>query len=67
MHGLTGGSWKREQRSGHGHGEEQPHGKPPCGHQRLRALPPINATAPALDPPPSCRVVVCMMWPAIIG
>jgi hypothetical protein len=23
----------------------------PCGHQRLRALPPINATAPAFDPP----------------
>ena len=47
---IDGRELETEQRSGHGHGEEQPHGKP-CGYQRLHDLPPINATAPVPDPP----------------
>jgi hypothetical protein len=49
MHGLTGGSWKRNQ-IGHGRGEERPTGNR-MGYKRLRDLPPITVTAPALDPP----------------
>jgi hypothetical protein len=49
MHGLTGGSWKRNQ-IGHGRGEERPTGNR-MGHKRLRDLPPITVAAPALDPP----------------
>ena len=37
-------------RSHQGHGDEGHQGKP-CGHQRLRDLPSMRVTAPALDPP----------------
>ena len=46
---FDGRELETEQRSGHGHGDEGHQGKP-CGHQRLRDLPPIHVTAPALDP-----------------
>src|SRR3954463_4755875 len=36
---IDGRELETERISGHGHGEEPPHGKP-CDHQRLRALPP---------------------------
>ena len=39
-------------RSHQGHGDEGHQGKP-CGHQRLRDLPSMRVTAPALDPPTS--------------
>ena len=41
MHGFDGRELETGHRSGHGHGEERPDGKP-YGHQRLRDLPPIT-------------------------
>ncbi len=41
-------------RSHQGHGDEGHQGKP-CGHQRLRDLPAMRVTAPALDPPTTPR------------
>ena len=46
---FDGRELETEQRSGQGHGDEGHQGKP-CGHPRLRDLPPIHVTAPALDP-----------------
>src|SRR5699024_913167 len=46
---FDGRELETERRSGQGHGDEGQHGKP-CGHQRLRDLPSIYVTAPALDP-----------------
>ena len=46
---FDGRELETEQRSGQGHGDEGHQGKP-CGHQRLRDLPPMLVTAPALDP-----------------
>src|SRR6478736_620876 len=42
-------------RSHQGHGDEGHQGKP-CGHQRLRDLPSMRVTAPALDPPTTPRM-----------
>ena len=46
---FDGRELETEQRSDQGHGDEGHQGKP-CGHQRLRDLPSILVTAPALDP-----------------
>ena len=46
---IDGRELETEQRSDQGHGDEGHQGKP-CGHQRLRDLPSILVTAPALDP-----------------
>jgi hypothetical protein len=46
---FDGRELETEQRSGQGHGDKGHQGKP-RGHQRLRDLPPIHVTAPALDP-----------------
>jgi len=48
-HARFDGRGLETEHPGHGHGEEQSGGKPP-GHQRLRALNPGTATAPAPDP-----------------
>src|SRR6476646_12110658 len=47
---FDGRELETEQRSDQGHGDEGHQGKP-CGHQRLRDLPSMRVTAPALDPP----------------
>ena len=49
MHGLTGGSWKRNKERTRATEMKDTRGKP-CGHQRLRDLPLMLVTAPALDP-----------------
>src|SRR4029077_1260113 len=49
---FDGRELETEQRSDQGHGDEGHQGKP-CGHQRLRDLPSMRVTAPALDPPTS--------------
>jgi putative transposase len=46
---FDGRELETEQRSDQGHGDEGHQGKP-CGHQRLRDLPSMLVTAPALDP-----------------
>ena len=46
---FDGRELETEPGSDQGHGDEGHQGKP-CGHQRLRDLPPILVTAPALDP-----------------
>jgi hypothetical protein len=46
---FDGRELETEQRLDQGHGDEGHQGKP-CGHQRLRDLPSIVVTAPALDP-----------------
>ena len=47
---FDGRELETEQRSDQGRGDEGHQGKP-CGHQRLRDLPSMRVTAPALDPP----------------
>ena len=49
---IDGRELETELRSGHGHGEEQPHGKP-CGTHGSATYRRSNATAPAPDPPSS--------------
>ena len=49
MHGLTGGSWKRNKDRTRATEMKDTRGKP-RDHQRLRDLPSILVTAPALDP-----------------
>src|SRR6476646_62643 len=51
---FDGRELETEQRSDQGHGDEGHQGKP-CGHQRLRDLPSMRVTAPALDPPTTPR------------
>ena len=46
---FDGRELETEQRAHQGHGDEGHQGKP-CGHQRLRDLPSMLVTAPALDP-----------------
>src|SRR5512135_705600 len=46
---FDGRELETEQRSHQGHGDEGRQGKP-CCHQRLRDLPSMLVTAPALDP-----------------
>jgi hypothetical protein len=48
---IDGRELETEPRSGHGHGEERPHGKP-CGPNGSVTYSLINVTAPVLDPPP---------------
>jgi hypothetical protein len=68
---FDGRGLETEHRSDQGHGDKGHQGKP-CGHQRLRDLPSILVTAPALDPTRNvvwrgCRYAKVPVLQGIIG